>query len=177
MHYELLKFRPTTLSVETGGFVSGGSLRGGTELGVTWPLTLKHFDAGRRSRPPGKTGDLWTPRSASSSWNLSALSSLHQNLDPFVALWSMCNALRRDRLPDRASYLQRLRRAQASECDMSRQCSCWTAFIQRGCRRGHRSHSRCAIRHGDKEDDMNVTLEGSVLWGLSYFFWRRLEAK
>lgn len=24
-----------------------------------------------------------------------------QHLDPFVALWSMCNALRRDRLPDR----------------------------------------------------------------------------
>ena len=24
-----------------------------------------------------------------------------ENLDPFVALWSMCNALRRDRLPDR----------------------------------------------------------------------------
>ena len=24
-----------------------------------------------------------------------------ENLDPFVALWSMCNALRKDRLPDR----------------------------------------------------------------------------
>ena len=24
-----------------------------------------------------------------------------EHLDPFVALWSMCNALRRDRLPDR----------------------------------------------------------------------------
>jgi hypothetical protein len=26
---------------------------------------------------------------------------------------------------------------------------------------GHRSHSACSIRHGDKEDDMNVTLERS----------------
>jgi DNA-binding HxlR family transcriptional regulator len=28
------------------------------------------------------------------------------NLDPFVALWSMCNALRRDRLPDRRVVIQ-----------------------------------------------------------------------
>jgi hypothetical protein len=27
-------------------------------------------------------------------------------LDPFVALWSMCNALRRDRLPDRRVVIQ-----------------------------------------------------------------------
>jgi hypothetical protein len=27
--------------------------------------------------------------------------------------------------------------------------------------RGQRSHSACAIRHADKEDDMNATLEGS----------------
>ncbi len=29
-----------------------------------------------------------------------------ENLDPFVALWSMCNALRRDRLPDRRVVIQ-----------------------------------------------------------------------
>jgi DNA-binding HxlR family transcriptional regulator len=34
-------------------------------------------------------------------WGASWLEMAPENLDPFVALWSMCNALRRDRLPDR----------------------------------------------------------------------------
>jgi len=34
-------------------------------------------------------------------WGARWLEIAPQNLDPFVALWSMCNALRRDRLPDR----------------------------------------------------------------------------
>src|SRR3546814_2638746 len=35
-----------------------------------------------------------------SDWSSDVCSS-DLNLDPFVALWSMCNALRRNRLPDR----------------------------------------------------------------------------
>ena len=34
-------------------------------------------------------------------WGARWLDLASENLDPFVALWSMCNALRRDRLPDR----------------------------------------------------------------------------
>jgi DNA-binding HxlR family transcriptional regulator len=34
-------------------------------------------------------------------WGARWLEIAPVNLDPFVALWSMCNALRRDRLPDR----------------------------------------------------------------------------
>jgi len=33
-------------------------------------------------------------------WGARWLEIAPENLDPFVALWSMCNALRRDRLPD-----------------------------------------------------------------------------
>ena len=36
----------------------------------------------------------------SASGALGWLEIAPENLDPFVALWSMCNALRRDRLPD-----------------------------------------------------------------------------
>jgi hypothetical protein len=35
------------------------------------------------------------------AWGARWLEIAPENLDPFVALWSMCNALRRDRLPDR----------------------------------------------------------------------------
>ena len=34
-------------------------------------------------------------------WGARWLEIAPENLDPFVALWSMCNALRRERLPDR----------------------------------------------------------------------------
>jgi hypothetical protein len=34
-------------------------------------------------------------------WGARWLEIAPENLDPFVALWSMCNALRRDRLPKR----------------------------------------------------------------------------
>ncbi len=36
-----------------------------------------------------------------SEWGARWLEIAPEHLDPFVALWSMCNALRRDRLPDR----------------------------------------------------------------------------
>ncbi len=39
-------------------------------------------------------------------WGARWLEIAPENLDPFVALWSMCNALRRDRLPDRRVVIQ-----------------------------------------------------------------------
>ena len=39
-------------------------------------------------------------------WGARWLDIAPENLDPFVALWSMCNALRRERLPDRRVVLR-----------------------------------------------------------------------
>jgi DNA-binding HxlR family transcriptional regulator len=39
-------------------------------------------------------------------WGARWLEIAPEHLDPFVALWSMCNALRRDRLPDRRVVIQ-----------------------------------------------------------------------
>jgi DNA-binding HxlR family transcriptional regulator len=45
--------------------------------------------------------DLFTVCESLGEWGARWLEIAPENLDPFVALWSMCNALRRDRLPDR----------------------------------------------------------------------------
>lgn len=45
--------------------------------------------------------DLFTVCKALGEWGAHWLEIAPWHLDPFVALWSMCNALRRDRLPDR----------------------------------------------------------------------------
>jgi DNA-binding HxlR family transcriptional regulator len=45
--------------------------------------------------------DLFMVCQSLGEWGARWLEIAPENLDPFVALWSMCNALRRDRLPDR----------------------------------------------------------------------------
>ena len=45
--------------------------------------------------------DLVTVCQSLGEWGARWLEIAPEHLDPFVALWSMCNALRRDRLPDR----------------------------------------------------------------------------
>jgi DNA-binding HxlR family transcriptional regulator len=45
--------------------------------------------------------DLFTVCQSLGEWGARWLEIAPENLDPFVALWSMCHALRRDRLPDR----------------------------------------------------------------------------
>ena len=59
---------------------------------------------GRRGRhydltPAGH--DLFTVCQSLGEWGARWLEIAPEHLDPFVALWSMCKALRRDRLPDR----------------------------------------------------------------------------
>jgi DNA-binding HxlR family transcriptional regulator len=44
--------------------------------------------------------ELFTVCRSLGEWGARWLEIAPENLDPFVALWSMCNALRRDRLPD-----------------------------------------------------------------------------
>jgi DNA-binding HxlR family transcriptional regulator len=45
--------------------------------------------------------DLFKVCAALGEWGAAWLEIAPEHLDPFVALWSMCNALRRERLPDR----------------------------------------------------------------------------
>jgi DNA-binding HxlR family transcriptional regulator len=45
--------------------------------------------------------ELFTVCQALGEWGVRWLEIAPEHLDPFVALWSMCNALRKDRLPDR----------------------------------------------------------------------------
>ena len=45
--------------------------------------------------------DLFKVCQSLGEWGARWLEIAPENLDPFVALWSMCNALRQDRLPDR----------------------------------------------------------------------------
>ena len=45
--------------------------------------------------------DLFQVCASLGEWGARWLEIAPENLDPFVALWSMCHALRRDRLPDR----------------------------------------------------------------------------
>jgi len=45
--------------------------------------------------------DLFTVCQSLGEWGARWLEIAPENLDPFVALWSMCRALRRERLPDR----------------------------------------------------------------------------
>ncbi len=49
--------------------------------------------------PAGR--DLFKVCASLGEWGAAWLEIAPEHLDPFVALWSMCNALRRDRLPDR----------------------------------------------------------------------------
>jgi DNA-binding HxlR family transcriptional regulator len=55
----------------------------------------RHYDL----TPAGH--ELFTVCQSLGVWGARWLEIAPQHLDPFVALWSMCNALRRDQLPDR----------------------------------------------------------------------------
>ena len=56
---------------------------------------------GRRYELTSAGHDLFTVCQSLGEWGARWLEIAPEHLDPFVALWSMCNALRRDRLPDR----------------------------------------------------------------------------
>jgi DNA-binding HxlR family transcriptional regulator len=56
---------------------------------------------GRHYKLTSAGDELFTVCQTLGEWGARWLEIAPENLDPFVALWSMCNALRRDRLPDR----------------------------------------------------------------------------
>lgn len=72
--------------LERLGIVASAPKRGGR--GRHYELTLAGHDLFKVCQALGEWGAAW-------------LEIAPEHLDPFVALWSMCNALRRDRLPKR----------------------------------------------------------------------------
>jgi DNA-binding HxlR family transcriptional regulator len=63
--------------------------------------TVKPEGRGRRYQLTPAGHDLFTVCRSLGEWGAQWLEIAPEHLDPFVALWSMCRALRRDRLPDR----------------------------------------------------------------------------
>ena len=62
---------------------------------------LKPDGHGRHYELTSAGHDLFLVCKSLGEWGARWLEIAPENLDPFVALWSMCNALRRDRLPGR----------------------------------------------------------------------------
>jgi len=69
-------------------------------LGVV-ASTMKADGRGRHYELTSSGHELFKVCQSLGEWGARWLEIAPENLDPFVALWSMCNALRRDRLPDR----------------------------------------------------------------------------
>ena len=69
-------------------------------LGVV-ASTPKPGGRGRHYELTAAGHDLFRVCQSLGEWGARWLEIAPENLDPFVALWSMCRALRRDRLPDR----------------------------------------------------------------------------
>ena len=63
--------------------------------------TLKPDGRGRHYELTSAGHELFTVCQSLGEWGARWLDIAPEHLDPFVALWSMCNALRRDQLPER----------------------------------------------------------------------------
>ena len=61
----------------------------------------KHDGRGHHYELTSAGHDLFAVCRSLGEWGARWLEIVPENLDPFVALWSMCHALRRERLPDR----------------------------------------------------------------------------
>ena len=68
--------------------------------------TPKAQGRGHRYQLTSAGHDLFTVCESLGEWGARWLEIAPEDLDPYVALWSMCNALRRDRLPDRRVVVQ-----------------------------------------------------------------------
>ncbi len=137
-------------------------------LGIVESAPKAH-GRGHRYQLTSSGHDLFKVCQTLGEWGARWLEIAPENLDPFVALWSMCNALRRDRLPDQRVVIR---------FDFT----------------GFRSHERywLLIEHGDTEicktypgldEDLYVTAEAEafVKWHAGQLSWaeatgdRRIE--
>jgi DNA-binding HxlR family transcriptional regulator len=130
---------------------------------------LERLGVVESARKPGGRGhhyeltsagrDLFTVCQSLGEWGARWLEIAPENLDPFVALWSMCKALRRDKLPDRRvvirfDFLGRRRRER------------YWLLIERG------DTEICKTYHGFDED-LFVTAEAEafVKWHAGQLTW------
>ena len=125
--------------------------------------------------------DLFTVCQSLGEWGARWLEIAPENLDPFVALWSMCNALRRNRLPDRRVVIRFdfLARRSASR-DLSTEAR--SAKVEGGTGRPHRERYWLLIELGDTEicktnpgldEDLYITAEAEafVKWHAGQLTW------
>ena len=121
----------------------------------------KAHGRGHRHHLTDSGHDLFKVCEALGEWGARWLEIAPENLDPFVALWSMCNALRPDRLPDRRVVVR---------LDFT----------------GFRPHERywLLLEHGEAEicktyagldEDLYITAdaEAFVKWHAGQFSWAR----
>jgi DNA-binding HxlR family transcriptional regulator len=125
--------------------------------------------------------ELFTVCQSLGEWGARWLELAPENLDPFVALWSMCNALRRDRLPDRRvvirfDFLVRRRESRDSSTEAR------SAKVEGGSGRSHRERYWLLIELGDTEicktypgvdEDLYITAEAEafVKWHAGQISW------
>jgi len=106
--------------------------------------------------PAGR--DLFTVCHALGEWGAHWLEIAPEHLDPFVALWSMCNALRRDKLPERRvvvrfDFTGRQRRER------------YWLLIERG------DGEICKKRPGDEDLFVTADAETFVRWHAGHLSW------
>jgi DNA-binding HxlR family transcriptional regulator len=136
--------------------------------------------------------DLFTVCQSLGEWGARWLEIAPENLDPFVALWSMCHALLRDRLPDRRVVIRfdflagRLvrHRAERDSGSASRDLSteARSAKVEGGTGRPRRERYWLLIELGDTEicktnpgldEDLYITAEAEafVKWHAGQLTW------
>ena len=124
---------------------------------------------------------LFTVCQSLGEWGARWLEIAPENLDPFVALWSMCHALRRDRLPDRRVVIRFdfLARRSASH-DLSTEAR--RAKVEGGTGRPRHERYWLLIELGDTEicktyhgldEDLYITAEAEafVKWHAGQLTW------
>ena len=125
--------------------------------------------------------DLFTVCQSLGEWGARWLEIAPENLDPFVALWSMCHALRRDRLPDRRVVIRFDFPARRSASrDLSTEAR--RAKVEGGTGRPHHERYWLLIELGDTEicktypgldEDLYITAdaEAFVKWHAGQLTW------
>jgi DNA-binding HxlR family transcriptional regulator len=119
---------------------------------------------GYRYLPTEAGRDLWDVCIALGEWGARWLEIAPEHLDPFVALWSMCNNLAVDRLPDRRVVVRFEFRGQPKKN------SRFWLLIER--RRGE----VCATCPGDEDLVITADPERFVRWHMGHLSWADASA-